>query len=209
MLRHWHTTLLRRWINVIDVDSTSQQRRVPVWHHRCGSIVRLEWIRQNIACGERVGVRTTCANFSGRNMPYDYQGLQKNFNECLWFPLQEYARLISISWYAHLILSTQLNKYLLQQSIQEEFDSNKKKKLCVWVSWVLSSFIQIYTMNIGSFFEIVFHKYLSNNGSTISDLGCWLCLALIHTIFTDLWRSCSVWLCPLFVYNETNTCCCY
>ena len=24
-----HTILLRRWINVIDVDSTSQQRRVP------------------------------------------------------------------------------------------------------------------------------------------------------------------------------------
>ena len=24
-----HTTLLRRWINVIDVDSMSQQRRVP------------------------------------------------------------------------------------------------------------------------------------------------------------------------------------
>ena len=24
-----HTTLLRRWINVIDVDSTSQQQRVP------------------------------------------------------------------------------------------------------------------------------------------------------------------------------------
>ena len=24
-----HMTLLRRWINVIDVDSTSQQRRVP------------------------------------------------------------------------------------------------------------------------------------------------------------------------------------
>ena len=25
----WHTTSMRRWINVIDVDSTSQQRRVP------------------------------------------------------------------------------------------------------------------------------------------------------------------------------------
>ena len=26
-----HMTLLRRWININDVDSTSQQRRVPMW----------------------------------------------------------------------------------------------------------------------------------------------------------------------------------
>ena len=41
----WHTTLLRRWINVRDVDSTSQQRRVP---NECDILCLLGGVTQQL-----------------------------------------------------------------------------------------------------------------------------------------------------------------
>ena len=38
-----HMTLLRRWINVVDVDSASQQRRVPSWDSVTWSILGIHW----------------------------------------------------------------------------------------------------------------------------------------------------------------------